>query len=124
MILRGDWQEQVFTAADAMHFDLGGLRGWNRADHEIPEGAVETGVEPGGWDHEHCEICRAVIGARGSPVRYVDPMTNRYVLRVTSSTRTAQSRFSCGMNASAVAEEVQSADFIRDAINDSPLSLS
>jgi hypothetical protein len=44
----------------------------------LPEGAVDLGVRDGAWDHEHCELCNAHIGAAGSPVGYVDP-DNRWL---------------------------------------------
>jgi hypothetical protein len=73
MIRRGEWEKRRFQSEDAATFTLGRLRGRNRADLPIPEGAVATGIAPGGWDHEHCELCRATIGSGGSEVGYVDP---------------------------------------------------
>ena len=35
---------------------------------EAPPGAV---VEPGGWEHEHCDICMEKIGTGGQPEGYV-----------------------------------------------------
>jgi hypothetical protein len=29
-------------------------------------------VVRGGWDHEHCELCRGKIGVGGAPVGYRD----------------------------------------------------
>ena len=28
---------------------------------ELPDGTERTELVPGGWDHEHCDICRARI---------------------------------------------------------------
>ena len=36
-------------------------------------GAEDLGVKEGGWDHEHCELCRARIGDAQNPDGYVDP---------------------------------------------------
>jgi hypothetical protein len=30
------------------------------------------GVRAGAWDHEHCELCGATVGAGGTPEGYVD----------------------------------------------------
>ena len=73
MIRRGKWDRRRFLAEDAAIFILGRLRGRNKAHLPIPEGAIAKGIEPGGWDHEHCEICRATIGSGGEPFGYVDP---------------------------------------------------
>ena len=72
MIRNGEWQSRAFVARDALHFELGGAHGWNPVEGGLPEGAVSKGVEPGGWDHEHCEICNARIGHKGSERGYVD----------------------------------------------------
>jgi len=34
--------------------------------------AVPTHVEPGGWNHEECELCYAHVGWRGLPYGYTD----------------------------------------------------
>ena len=72
MILAGQWTKLEFKAEDAIRFAMNGWQGWARHDGAIPEGAVRTGVESGGWDHEHCEICNSRIGYEGSPVGYID----------------------------------------------------
>lgn len=72
MIRRGQWKRHTFAAQDAVTFELDEVKGWNRVAEEIPEGAVATGIRPGGWDHEHCEICGSRIGLGGFEEGYVD----------------------------------------------------
>ena len=67
------WQRRTFVAEPAHFFSLGGVRGWQPAGGRLPDGAVDLGVRAGAWDHEHCELCRAHIGAGGAPEGYVDP---------------------------------------------------
>lgn len=73
MIRRGEWKRRKFVASDAQHFELDGAHGWGRLQDGFPDGATPTHMEPAGWDHEHCEICRARIGDRGVEHGYVDP---------------------------------------------------
>lgn len=72
MILEGRWREREFEPRDAIHFRLGGSRGWGPVEGGIPEGAEKLDVVAGGWDHEHCEICMEKIGAYGQAGGYVD----------------------------------------------------
>ena len=70
----GRWTRRAFAAVPARHFRLpDGVTGWQPLGFPLPPGAVETGVEEGGWDHEHCEICFGRIGAGGASDGYVDP---------------------------------------------------
>jgi len=66
------WRQAEFVAGDAQYFELGGHRGWQKLGQEFLEGAMPREVVRGGWDHEHCELCRANIGAGGAPAGYVD----------------------------------------------------
>lgn len=66
------WRRAEFVAEDAQAFVLDGHRGWQKLGQELLDGAVARGVVPGGWDHEHCELCRAHIGAGGAAFGYVD----------------------------------------------------
>lgn len=50
------WKRQVFEPKDAIKTYNDGRR------EEIP----------GGWDHEHCEICMATISPRAQPEGYAD----------------------------------------------------
>jgi hypothetical protein len=67
------WRRADFIASDAQYFNLDGHRGWQKVGEELMDGAVPTEVVRGGWDHEHCELCRAIIGSGGAPAGYVDP---------------------------------------------------
>jgi hypothetical protein len=67
------WTRRTFVATPARYFRQGNVTGWQQLDAASPEGAVDLGVREGAWDHEHCELCNAHIGAAGSPEGYVDP---------------------------------------------------
>jgi hypothetical protein len=73
MILAGPahWQRRTFAAAPAQYFRLAGVTGWQPLGGPLPQGAEDLGVRAGAWDHEHCELCRAHIGAGGAPEGYV-----------------------------------------------------
>jgi hypothetical protein len=66
------WRRAEFVASDAQYFELDGHRGWQKVGQGLLDGAVPREVVRGGWDHEHCELCRAHIGAAGAPAGYVD----------------------------------------------------
>jgi hypothetical protein len=65
------WKRTTFAPVDAQYFDLGGVRGWQEVGKPLPEGATPLYVAPGGWDHEHCNICDAKIGESWAPIGYV-----------------------------------------------------
>lgn len=67
------WEHRTFVATAARYFRWHGATGWQHVDASLPEGAVDLGVREGAWDHEHCELCNAHIGAAGAPTGYVDP---------------------------------------------------
>jgi hypothetical protein len=75
LILAGaaSWQHRTFTATPAHYFRQSGVTGWQPLGAALPEGAEDLGIKPAAWDHEHCELCRATIGAGGSPDGYVNP---------------------------------------------------
>lgn len=66
------WERRVFAASPARFFEKDGIHGWAPVGDRIPEGARDTGIREEAWDHEHCEICFAHIGAGGAPEGYVD----------------------------------------------------
>ncbi len=72
MILQGKWSKRELKAQDAVHFKQDQAHGWTRVDMPLPEGAVQTGVQAGGWDHEHCEICNGRISEDDYSFGYVD----------------------------------------------------
>ena len=67
------WERRTFVATPARYFRQGTVTGWQELDALLPEGAMDLGVRDGAWDHEHCELCNARIGAAGSAEGYVDP---------------------------------------------------
>ncbi len=73
MILAGQWEERVFVSTPARYFRLNGVIGWQPDGTPLPEDAEDLGVRDGGWDHEHCALCGAHIGAAGEPHGFVDP---------------------------------------------------
>jgi hypothetical protein len=54
------WQRGPFRATDAQVFELDGRTGISPMG-SLPQGATRIRVEPGGWDHEHCQFCMAAI---------------------------------------------------------------
>jgi hypothetical protein len=56
------WTRTEFVPARAVHFRQGDVHGWTREGMALPDDAVVTRVDPGGWDHEHCELCNGRIG--------------------------------------------------------------
>lgn len=74
MVLAGPahFAHRVFVTEPAHYFRLAGVTGWQPLGGPLPEGAEDLGVRPGGWDHEHCELCRTTIGAAGVADGYVD----------------------------------------------------
>jgi len=73
MVQAGQWEYRKFVATPAQYYRLNGVRGWQPLGASLPPEAEDLGVRPGGWDHEHCEICRKSIGASGDSHGYVDP---------------------------------------------------
>ena len=73
MILDGEWERRRFAPGPARYFRLNGVTGWQPDDGPLPDGAEDLGVRAGGWDHEHCELCRATIGAGGAAEGRVTP---------------------------------------------------
>ena len=73
MILAGRWEPRTFRAEPARYFRHGGVVGWQPLGGALPEGAEDLGVRQGGWDHEHCELCRTHVGGPGDQQGYVDP---------------------------------------------------
>ncbi len=67
------WQRRVFAASPAQYFRQAGVTGWQPVGGPLPDGAEDLGVRAGAWDHEHCELCEAHIGAGGTSEGYVDP---------------------------------------------------
>ncbi len=61
------WRRVNYEARDATYFRLRNAVGWQETGGKLPDGAVETGVTPEGWDHEHCTFCRESIHAGGPP---------------------------------------------------------
>ena len=65
------WQQFEFKATDAQYFRLAGSIGWQPTGTPLSEGAVPLEVKPGGWDHEHCDLCGTHIDTR-NPLGYTD----------------------------------------------------
>ena len=66
-----DWRQFQFKATDAQYFRQGDSTGWQEVGGRLPEGAVPLGIKPGGWDHEHCDLCGNHIDA-DNPLGYTD----------------------------------------------------
>jgi hypothetical protein len=65
------WQRNHFEPSDMVRFPAGGCS-WmaTRLSAEAPRGGV---LVPGGWDHEHCDVCQKTIGCGGEPFGYSSP---------------------------------------------------
>jgi hypothetical protein len=65
------WQPARFEPSDMVRFPAAG-GGWmaTRSSPAAPPGGE---VVPGGWDHEHCEICQKKIGCGGEPDGFFSP---------------------------------------------------
>ena len=70
------WNRATFEARAMVLYPAegGGRMGTPLAEVE-QAGAEGGGVVPGGWDHEHCEICNQTIGNGGDPDGYVSDST-------------------------------------------------
>lgn len=75
-----EWQRFTFEASDAQHFRAGQSTGRCKLGSGVPEGAHPTEVEPGGWDHEHCDLCGDRIDA-ANPIGYRDSEKHFLCLR-------------------------------------------
>jgi len=64
------WHRKTFQAVDMVVYPSEG--GCRMAIPATPENKDGQEVIPGGWDHEHCEICNQKIGFGGEPEGYVD----------------------------------------------------
>ncbi|MEP6622383.1 MAG: hypothetical protein ABJE47_23875 [bacterium] len=67
------WRRRTFAATPARYFRLEGATGWQPVEAELLEGTEDLGVRKGAWDHEHCELCNASIGAGGTADGFVNP---------------------------------------------------
>jgi hypothetical protein len=61
-----NWRRFTFHASDAEYFRQGSAVVWQQLGGAAPEGAVQLGVRPNGWDHEHCDLCGDHIDAESS----------------------------------------------------------
>src|SRR6188768_4360280 len=70
------WRPVTFRATDAQHFRQGDVIGWAPAGQKLPANAVALEIEPGGWDHEHCDLCARHIDVK-FPTYYTDAEEHR-----------------------------------------------
>ncbi|MBW3623284.1 MAG: hypothetical protein KY468_07735 [Armatimonadetes bacterium] len=73
-ILEGKWEPVRFEAEDAVAFYEEGHYGWTKVDTPLSENCKPVRIIPKGWDHEHCEICRASIDEGDPGYRTKDEM--------------------------------------------------
>jgi hypothetical protein len=66
------WRPATFHPRDAQYFRQGESIGWRPVGQPIPDDAVALDVRPGGWDHEHCDLCFRQIDLQ-APTYYTDP---------------------------------------------------
>ena len=80
-----EWRQFTFEPSDAQYFRVGDSVGWQKVGGTLQEGAVALEVKPGGWDHEHCDLCGDHIDVE-NPVAFTNsedhflcsPCYNRY----------------------------------------------
>jgi hypothetical protein len=66
------WSRRSFSATPARYFRMDGVTGWQPVALPLPQGAEDLGIREGAWDHEHCELCNATIGASGAAEGFVN----------------------------------------------------
>lgn len=65
------WRRFTFVPADARQFKQGDAIGWQPLGQALPKGAIDLGIKPKGWDHEHCGLCDGRIDP-DAPIGYTD----------------------------------------------------
>jgi hypothetical protein len=65
------WRRFSFQASDAQYFRVGKAVGWQKVGAKLRADAVPMEIKPGGWDHEHCDLCGGHIDSE-HPVAYED----------------------------------------------------
>jgi|SRR5688572_21099230 len=65
------WSAFRFRTPDAQYFRRADAGGRQRAGQGLPDSAKARLVQPGGWAHEHCDLCGAHIDAL-NPFGYTD----------------------------------------------------
>ena len=64
------WTRAPFVSSDAFEWlTPDGVRTWRPAEPSDKD-RTDGGIVPGGWDHEHCDICGRKIGVSGDPYGY------------------------------------------------------
>ncbi len=61
------WRQETFQPVDAVE----SFRDGQRVLTMVSTGQTGGSLVPGGWDHEHCEICYAKLSEREQPVGWI-----------------------------------------------------
>jgi hypothetical protein len=70
------WRPMTFRTTDAQWFHQGDVTGWQPIGQPLPTGAAALETQPGGWDHEHCDLCGRRIDVEAS-MYFTDPEDHR-----------------------------------------------
>ena len=76
------WKKVTFRAEDSVRYRDPTAPGWwksNVATAPISEGATDIHIVKGGWDHEHCCLCRSPIGRPGARYGYHSKADNNWL---------------------------------------------
>lgn len=77
-----NWKRTLFRAEDSVRYRGPEVPGWWKshvASAPPSEGATDVHVIKNGWDHEHCNFCRAEIGRHGDPYGYYSKSDNDWL---------------------------------------------
>ena len=77
-----NWKRSLFRAEDSVRYRDPKVLGWWKshvASAAPSEGATDAHVIKNGWDHEHCNLCKARIGRHGDPYGYYSMSDNDWL---------------------------------------------
>lgn len=79
-----NWRRTLFRAEDSVRYRDPKVAGWwtsHVASSPPTEGATDIHVIKNGWDHEHCNFCRAEIGRHGDSYGYYSKSDNDWLCK-------------------------------------------
>jgi len=77
-----NWRRTLFRAEDSVRYRDPKVPGWwtsHVASAPVSKGAADVQIIKDGWDHEHCNFCRAEIGRHGDPYGYYSKSDNDWL---------------------------------------------
>lgn len=76
------WRRVLFKAKDSVRYHDPKVPGWwtsHVAVVPVSDGATDVHIIKGGWDHEHCNLCKSRIGKKGARYGYYSKADNDWV---------------------------------------------